>query len=76
MENIEICNEIKLKDDNLNTLNNLGHYYTDRKNLSYMCKKFSNKDNDVVYMCDSISGTSGFSNMNNNVIETTTNSIK
>lgn len=75
MENIEIYNEIKLKDNNFNTLNNLGQYYTDRKILTYMCKKISNKDNEVVYMYDSISGLGAFSNMNNNVIETTTNDI-
>ena len=46
----------------------LGQYYTDRKTVTYMCKKVSNeekKDNEVVVsMFDLPCGTSGFSTMN------------
>ena len=74
MENIEICNKIKLKDDNLNTLNNLEQYYTDRKILTYMCKKISNKDNEVLTsMFDLPCGSGKFSTMNNNENEIITN---
>ena len=30
----------------------LGQYYTDRKTVTYMCKKISIKDNEVVSLCD------------------------
>jgi hypothetical protein len=55
----------------------LGQYYTDRKSVTYMCKKISIKDNEVlVSIFDLPWMTSGFSTMNNdnNKNETTTNS--
>ena len=55
----------------------LGQYYTDKKIVTYMCKKISIKDNEVlVSIFDLPWMTSGFSTMNNdnNKNETTTNS--
>jgi predicted RNA methylase len=45
----------------------LGQYYTDRKTVTYMCKKVSNKDNELLAsMFDLPCGTGRFSTMNNN----------
>ena len=58
----------------------LGQYYTDKKIVTYMCKKISIKDNEVVSLCDPFGGSGGFLSMNNdknknkNENETTTNS--
>jgi len=58
----------------------LGQYYTDKKIVTYMCKTFINKENEVVSLCDPFGGSGGFLSMNNdknknkNENETTTNS--
>ena len=56
----------------------LGQYYTDRKTVTYMCKKVSNKDNELLALCDPFGGSCGFLSMNSdknkNENETTTNS--
>jgi len=52
----------------------LRQYYTDRKIVTYMCKKISIKDNEVVSLCDPFGGSGGFLSMNNDKNKNETNS--
>ena len=56
----------------------LKQYYTDRKMVTYICKKISIKDNEVFSLYDIFGGSGEFLSMNNdndkNENDTTTNS--